>query len=58
MDFTLSLAKGFHNAPKLYGDSSVRPHDRITGFQSGLRAAGKVFDLSLDQELSGFYYQL
>ena len=46
MDFTLSLAKGFHNAPKLYGDSSVRPHDRITGFQSGLRAAGKVFDLS------------
>lgn len=42
MDFTLSLARGFHNAPKLYGDDSVRPHERITGFQSGLRAAGKV----------------
>ena len=43
MDFTLGLAKGFHNAPKLYGDSSVRKADKITGFQSGLRAAGKVF---------------
>jgi len=42
LDFTLSLARGFHNAPKLYGDESVRQADRITGFQSGLRAAGKV----------------
>lgn len=42
MDFTLGLARGFHNAPKLYGDESVRPADRITGFQSGLKAAGKV----------------
>jgi hypothetical protein len=41
MDFTLALAKGFHNAPKLYGDT-VRPAERITGLQSGLRAAGKV----------------
>ena len=42
MDFTLGLAKGFHNAPKLYGDTTVRQADKITGFQSGLRAAGKV----------------
>ena len=42
MDFTLSLARGFHNAPKLYGDESVRRGDRITGIQSGLKAAGKV----------------
>jgi hypothetical protein len=41
MDFTLSLAKGFHNAPKLYGDT-VRPHERVSGLESGLRAAGKV----------------
>ena len=43
MDFTLSLAKGFHNAPKLYGDESVRKSERITDFQSGIRAAGKVW---------------
>ena len=42
MDFTLSLAQGFHNAPKLYGDQSVRQADKVTGFQSGLKAAGKV----------------
>ena len=42
MDFTLGLARGFHNAPKLYGDESVRQADKITGIQSGLKAAGKV----------------
>lgn len=42
MDFTLSLARGFHNAPKLYGDKSVRQGEKITDFQSGLKAAGKV----------------
>ena len=45
MDFTLSIARGFHNAPKLYGDESVRPAEKITGISSGLRAAGKVFPL-------------
>lgn len=42
MDFTLSIARGFHNAPRLYGDESVRHPDKVTGFQSGLRTAGKV----------------
>ena len=42
MDFTLSLARGFHNAPKLYGDKSVRESEKITDLQSGLKAAGKV----------------
>lgn len=42
MDFTLNLARGFHNAPKLYGDDTVRQADKVTGFQSGLKAAGKV----------------
>lgn len=42
MDFTLGIARGFHNAPKLYGDDTVRREDKITDFQSGLKAAGKV----------------
>lgn len=41
MDFTLGLAKGFHNMPKLYGEE-VRQVDRVTDFKSGLRVAGKV----------------
>ena len=42
MDFTLSIARGFHNAPKLYGDESVRQADKVTDLQSGLKAAGRV----------------
>ena len=45
MDFTLGLARGFHNAPKLYGDESVRQADKVTGLQSGLKAAGKVWSI-------------
>lgn len=43
MDFTLGIARGFHNAPKLYGDDTVRPQGKVTDFQSGLKAAGKVY---------------
>ena len=42
MAFTHGLAKGFRNAPKLYGDDTVRPADKITGVQSGFKAVGKV----------------
>jgi hypothetical protein len=41
-EVTLSAARGFHNAPRLYGDDTVRPYERITGVWSGLQAAGKV----------------
>ena len=42
MDFTLNISKGFHNVPKLYGDSTVRETEKVTGLGSGLKAAGKV----------------
>jgi hypothetical protein len=42
MDFTLGIARGFHNAPKLYGDDTVRPQAKVTDFQSGVKAATKV----------------
>ena len=48
MDFSSNIAQGFHNAPKLYGDHTVRRADTITGVKSGMKAAGK--DLAL-----GFY---
>lgn len=44
MNFALGISKGFHNAPKLYGDKSVREVDKVTGFHSGLKTAGKVID--------------
>jgi hypothetical protein len=42
MDVTLSTAQGLHNAPKLYGDHTVREMDKVTGLGTGLKAAGKV----------------
>ena len=41
-DLTLSLSKGFHNAPKLYHDPMVKKAPKVHGVQSGFRAAGKV----------------
>lgn len=41
-DITLSLSKGFHNAPKLYHDRMVKSTPKVVGFRSGCRAAGKV----------------
>lgn len=42
MDITHNMARGFHNLPKMYGDETVRPLDKVTDVQSGLQAAGKV----------------
>jgi len=38
MNFSLAVTQGFHNAPRLYGDETVRRPPRVTGFHSGLRA--------------------
>lgn len=42
LDFTTGIANGFRNAPRLYGDETVRQPGKITGFHSGLKTAGKV----------------
>ncbi|KAL8694582.1 MAG: hypothetical protein Q9218_000764 [Villophora microphyllina] len=57
LDFTLSVARGFHNAPKLYGDESVRHPDKVTGIQSGLKAAGKEFGYGMYDGVSGLVTQ-
>ncbi|PYH43031.1 putative UDP-glucose,sterol transferase [Aspergillus saccharolyticus JOP 1030-1] len=48
-DVTLSLSKGFHNAPKLYHDSTVEKTPKVLGVRSGFRAAGTEFT-------HGFYH--
>ena len=57
MDFTLSLAKGFHNAPKLYGDTTVRKQEKITDFQSGVRVAAKEFGFGFFDGITGMVTQ-
>lgn len=42
LDFTLGLARGFRNAPKMYGDDTVRPVEKVKGIRSGIKVASKV----------------
>jgi hypothetical protein len=41
MDFSLNVAKGLHNVPKLYG-GEVRQVEKVTDLKSGLSTAAKV----------------
>ena len=56
-DFTLGLSKGFHNAPKLYGDDTVRKPDQVTDFKSGIKAASKEFGYGFYDGISGLVTQ-
>jgi hypothetical protein len=57
LDLFSALSGGFHNAPKLYGDTTVRHAAPISGFQSGLQAAGKDFALGIIDGVSGLVTQ-
>ncbi|QSZ35887.1 hypothetical protein DSL72_007009 [Monilinia vaccinii-corymbosi] len=57
MDLALALAQGFHNAPRLYGDTTVRRPSRITGIKSGLMAAGEEFIFGIYDGVTGLVVQ-
>ncbi|KIM93473.1 hypothetical protein OIDMADRAFT_65034, partial [Oidiodendron maius Zn] len=57
MDLSSSIAQGFHNAPKLYGDRTVRRTDNITGLNSGVKAAGKDLIFGFYDGVSGLIAQ-
>lgn len=57
MDLSLAIAQGFHNAPRLYGDTTVRTPLRITGIQSGLRAAGEELIFGVYDGVTGLWLQ-
>lgn len=57
MDVSVSLTKGFHNAPKLWGDDTVRPQEQIKDFKSGVRAVGKEFGFGLYDGVTGLITQ-
>ncbi|KAI1761282.1 glycosyltransferase family 1 protein [Hypoxylon sp. FL1150] len=57
MNFCLGLARGFRHAPTLYNDDTVRPVERVTGFGSGLKVAGKEFGLGMFDGITGLVTQ-
>nr|POE80091.1 sterol 3-beta-glucosyltransferase ugt80a2 [Quercus suber] len=57
MDFTMGLTKGFHNAPKLFGDDTVRKAENVTDFKSGLKAATREFGFGMYDGITGLVTQ-
>lgn len=57
MDISLAIAQGFHNAPRLYGDDTVRRPVRISGFHSGLRAGRDEFFYGVYDGVTGLWTQ-
>lgn len=57
MDLSLAIAQGFHNAPRLYGDETVRWPVRITGIHSGLVASRNEFFYGIYDGFTGVVTQ-
>ncbi|KAF1360929.1 UDP-Glycosyltransferase/glycogen phosphorylase [Lizonia empirigonia] len=57
MNITLALTQGFHNAPRLYGDQTVRRPPRVTGLHSGLRAGRDEFVYGVTDGVTGIVTQ-
>ncbi|KAI9849857.1 MAG: hypothetical protein M1837_000071 [Sclerophora amabilis] len=57
MNLSLAVAQGFHNAPRLYGDETVRRPRRISGIHSGMRAAGSEFVYGIYDGVTGLVVQ-
>ena len=53
MTFSLALAKGAHNAPRLWGDSTVREVDPVTGIGSGIVVGCKELFLGTYDGITG-----
>ncbi|EME46228.1 glycosyltransferase family 1 protein [Dothistroma septosporum NZE10] len=56
-DLHMAIAQGFHNAPRLWGDATVRKPVRITGFKTGCKAAGKEFTYGIYDAWTGLVTQ-
>ena len=54
---TDGLTRGFHNAPRLYGDDTVREEPKVKGWRSGFVAAGKELTYGMYDGLTGFVTQ-
>ncbi|MCJ1377145.1 hypothetical protein MMC17_000237, partial [Xylographa soralifera] len=57
MDLSVSITEGFHNAPKLWGDDTVRPQQQVNDFKSGAKAVGKEFAFGWYDGVTGLVTQ-
>lgn len=53
----MGISQGFHNAPKLWGDETVRDAEAVTGVSSGFKVGAKVFGQGLYDGVTGLVTQ-
>jgi hypothetical protein len=57
MDIFLAITRGFKNAPKLYGDDTVRPTNNVYNFKSGVATASRELGLGCFDGVTGLVTQ-
>jgi hypothetical protein len=57
MDLSMGITTGFHNAPKLWGDDTVRRPQRVSDIKSGFKAMGKEFGYGWYDGVTGLFTQ-
>jgi hypothetical protein len=58
MEFTMGISQGFHNVPKMWGDSTVRDVEPVNGVRSGLKPLAKDFVLDCMMASQEFSHSL
>lgn len=57
VNIAVNYSRGVHNVPKLWGDDTVRPQERVTDMKSGARAIGREFGLGWYDGITGLVTQ-
>ncbi|KAH6878387.1 hypothetical protein J4E91_000045 [Alternaria rosae] len=57
MELSVGITKGFHNAPRLWNDTTVRPQEKVTDLKSGMVAIGREFGFGWYDGVTGLFTQ-
>ncbi|KAI1669637.1 glucosyl/glucuronosyl transferase [Pyrenophora tritici-repentis] len=57
VDISVNLTRGMHNIPKIWGDKTVRPQERVSDFRSGVKAVGREFSFGFYDGMTGIVTQ-
>ncbi|KAF2259640.1 UDP-Glycosyltransferase/glycogen phosphorylase [Lojkania enalia] len=57
VDISVNLTRGMHNIPKLWGDDTVRPQERVSDLRSGVKAVGREFGFGFYDGITGLVTQ-
>lgn len=57
VNISVNLTRGMHNIPKLWGDDTVRPQERVSDLRTGVKAVGREFGFGFYDAITGLVTQ-